>query len=241
MDSTTVIAMIGLVLAAGFWIITQLNVLGVGKKIHKFQEEAREHADQLIAEKFKEVDAKISLITQQIPKMDYQKIQEMMPDIPEFPEMPDLEALRGAILSDLNAQLNAAIPIISKEVQEAVKNEYRTIKGKETMALGKALEPYGVGISEAGETIRAEITAAAQEGMDPMQLAAMQLMQRKPSPAWIDENPGAAMFLDLTKMFAAQYISGGGNGTNQVGFPQTGKNSKKALSSGNQDKSGIFG
>jgi hypothetical protein len=263
MDSTTVAAVIGMVIAAGFWIFTQWNVINVGKKIKAFQQEARLHADTLIVDNFKEMerllDSKISNVTSQIPKLDYSQIEKQIPkpnyaeirllvreeiskiDLPEIPPMPDMEALRSSILSDINQQLNAMMPAIMETVQTSLKNEYKALVAGENRKLAGELKKYGVEIEELGGTMRNEIISQATEGMSPTEMAALKFLAYKPRTEWLEENPGAATFLEFSKMMAVQYVQQAqGNGGNIV---QSGKqsNSRKALPSGNQDKSGVFG
>jgi hypothetical protein len=108
-------------------------------------------------------------------------------------------------------------------------------EAQKTRQLGKALEPYGVLIDESGNQIQADLAEQAAEGLNPLQIAALEFINQRTSPQFTQDNPGAAMFFKAAKVQAAKMFQ---DESNARGQSKVINDSKKNLST---TSSGIFG
>ena len=231
MDSIEIIAIVSVLTAAGFWAFTQWNIIHTKNVLKTFQQEARANADQKIDSAFVRIE---SLITEKITAI---------PKVPELPdisgletrlmtelqtlssELPDPDELQTSIMEAVNGQLTQLLPAITA----GMRTELAYIKREETKDLGRQLKGFGVDIDQLGQAAQGEIMAQATEGATPVQIAALKFLNREISPAYAEENPGTAAFLDLAKLQALQLMQDGGLGlgvTKNTGKPiQSGRNS----------------
>jgi hypothetical protein len=115
-----------------------------------------------------------------------------------------LKEIQNATLESVNAQLNALVEVMREQMLTTLDAKLKSWEAQKTRQLGKALEPYGVLIDESGNQIQAEITERAQEGLSPLQAAALEFINQKTSPQFAESNPGAAMFFKAAKVQAAK-------------------------------------
>ena len=218
MDSIEIIAIVSVLTAAGFWVFTQWNIIHTKNVLKTFQQEARANADQKIDSAFVRIE---SLITEKITAI---------PKVPELPDISGLETrlmteLQTSIMEAVNGQLTQLLPAITA----GMRTELAYIKREETKDLGRQLKGFGVDIDQLGQAAQGEIMAQATEGATPVQIAALKFLNREISPAYAEENPGTAAFLDLAKLQALQLMQDGGLGlgvTKNTGKPiQSGRNS----------------
>ena len=123
-------------------------------------------------------------------------------------------------MSDINVQLSQLLPAITA----GIKTEMANIKREETRALGRQLKDFGVDIDELGATARDELISQASGGATPVELAALKFLNRELSPAYAEENPGTAAFLELSKVAVLQFIQENGGMRPRGNNPNTGKN-----------------
>lgn len=234
MDSTTLIGIMGVAIAAAFWIVTQWNIVRTKRILLAFQKEARDRADLLISDQFKKMEILIDQKISRIPSPDLTSFKaDLMSSLPEM----DSEQLLSDIGLMVNQQLNALIPSMGAQVREDLKLEMRAFQDRENTRIKKELTKYGIAINETGEAIEGEIMAQAQEGLSPVQIQALNFLKTNPSQTFIEENPGAAMFLQLAKMSAMQFLQGNGNSIPGI-FSGQGKNTQERNKGA---RSGIFG
>ena len=251
MDPLELIAIVSVLTAAGFWIFTQWNIIRTKNTLLKFQKEARTNASELITEQFEKVDERISVIKGTIStissKIDMIKIPAM-PDLDLLnrdikleletlrSEIPDLEEIETSIMEAVNGQLTQLGPVLTSELSTALAAHLKSYEREKTRQLGQQLAKFGIVIDEAGEAMQGDIIAQAQQGVSPLQIAVMNFLGQKVSPAYAEENPGTAMFFNLAKVQAVQFMQ-------DQGLTSAGSGDKSLTLKGRvqSDKSGLYG
>lgn len=240
MDPLEIIAIVSVATAALFWIVTQWNIVHTKNVLKAFQVEARTSADQKIDAAFLKIEA---LMTGQIAAIKL----PTMPDLDLLnrdikleletlrSEIPDLEEIEVSIMTAVNGQLTQLGPALTTELAGAMAAQLKSYDREKTRQLGQQLSKFGIAIEETGEAIKGDLIAQSQEGVSPVQIALMNFLGQKVSPAYAEENPGAAMFFNLAKVQAVQFMQ-------SQGLTPAGDNkaltSKAHIQSG---KSGLYG
>jgi len=248
MDPLEIIAIVSVLTAAGFWIFTQWNIIRTKNTLLKFQKEARSNASELITEQFEKVDERISVIKGTISmissKIDMIKIpnleglqESMQKELSEIREcLPDVTEIEESVMEAVNGQLTQLGPVLTAELTTAMAAQLKSYEREKTRQLGQQLAKFGIAIDEAGEAMQGDIIAQAQQGVSPLQIAVMNFLGQKVSPAYAEENPGTAMFFNLAKVQAVQFMQD--QGLAPAGIGNKAINSKALVRS---DKTSPFG
>jgi len=182
MDSTTLIAVLGVLIAAMFWIVTQWNVIRVGRQLKAVQSEARAHADQVISSAFQRmeetIDAKIKTIV--IPEVD---------DVDFTEAINTIEArMRGALAEQGE--------LLKLQVLEASKASAMALQSGLTRSINRELGALDEDLTNLAEGTIAEIAGSA----DPMDLLAGEIINTRPSKQFQKDHPVATLMLSQGKM-----------------------------------------
>jgi hypothetical protein len=186
MVTTEEIVMVGgVLLAAVFWIVTQWNVIRVGKQLKAVQADAREHADQVINQTFQRMEATID-----------SKISQIR--IPEIPEVDDIdfteavntiEARTRGLFTEFGTALKA-------EILEASKASAMALQSGFIRSLNRELGALDGDLTDLAEGTIAELAQSA----DPMDLLAGEIINTRPSKAFQKDHPVATLMLSQGKM-----------------------------------------
>ena len=238
MDPLEIIAIVSVATAALFWIVTQWNIVHTKNVLKKFQAEARNDATAKIDAAFVKIETLISEKISAVKIPDLAGIEASIKSELETlrSEIPDLDGIHESIMEAVNGQLTQLGPALTEQIVGTVGQQLKTWEAQKTRQLGQQLSKYGIAIEETGEAIQGEILAKSQEGLSPVHIAALEFLGKKVSPAYAEENPAAAMFLDLAKVQAVKMLQEQG-----LDMPGSGTKSLKPGRATNTDKSGLYG
>ena len=238
MDPLEIIAIVSVATAALFWIVTQWNIVHTKNVLKRFQVEARTSADQKIEAAFLKIEALISgqISAIKIPDLDLLNRDIKLELETLRSEIPDLEEIETSIMEAVNGQLTQLGPVLTSELSTAMAAQLKSYEREKTRQLGQQLSKFGIAIDEAGEAMQGDIISQAQQGVSPLQIAVMNFLGQKVSPAYAEENPGTAMFFNLAKVQAVQFMQD--QGLAPAGIGNKAINSKALVRS---DKTSPFG
>jgi hypothetical protein len=182
MDTTTVIAGMGVLIAALFWIVTQWNVIRVGRQLKAVQAEAREHADQVINQAFQTMG---TLMDQKISQIRIPEMEEI-----DFTEAVNtIEArFRGALAEQGNA--------LKTEVMEASKASAMALQSGFVRSLNRELGAVDGDLTELAEGTLEQLAQTA----DPMDMLSAEIINTRPSKQFQKDHPVATMMLSQGKL-----------------------------------------
>jgi hypothetical protein len=191
MDTTTVIAGMGVLIAALFWIVTQWNVIRVGRQLKAVQAEAREHADQVINQAFQTMgtlmDTKISQIR-----------------IPEIPEVEDIDFTQA--IDTIEARMRGALAeqgeLLKAQVLESSKASFMAMQSGLTRGLHRELKEFEGPLDELAENYIAEAAAT----MNPTDALMAQIVNQDVSDKFARDQPLATTAFRVGKMAIVQQL-----------------------------------
>lgn len=232
MDETTLIAGMGVALAALFWIVTQWNVIRTKNILLKFSEKSKSDANKLINDSFVKMEATLNEKIQQLST----SINNSVPDLTSLESMNDglselresLERLPQTINEAVAGQLNLAIPIIQENIVASMDAKLKSVKAVEAHKLNAALRQFGAQVDESTGEIEGALAEQMSQGADPVQMALMKMLATPIPERLAEENPLMAQMFQLGKAQAVQMFNNSPTG-------------KRVNTSNNNDRTGIFG
>ena len=175
------VVVVGLVLAAGFWILTQANIIwtknALSKRVIAASAETKQDAIDTVRAMEGRIDAQIKAVDERLAAL---------PDPEDFE--PDYDAMAAAVG-----------PIVTKHMEMA----FRQVEAQQAKRTGQFLKEMGVDEQLAGleEHVREEALAAA----GPQAQAMMEILNMKvPKKASIIEK----LVMQSAKAQAAQMLQG---------------------------------
>jgi hypothetical protein len=198
MDPTVMIAVLGVVMAAAFWIVTQWNVIRTKNILLKFSQKSKQDATDLINGQFARME---TLIDDRIVAME-QRINGAMSrameqiDIPEIPKI-DLQPIYDAI-SAQGVSLKA-------DVIDSCSQAFRGMQSGAARALQGQLGQYDELLDNVGGEIMSELAQRAT----PLDLARAEILGTKVSDKYAKEHPAAAMLIKAGKIQMMQMLDAG--------------------------------
>ena len=183
------VVVVGLVLAAGFWILTQVNIIwtknALSKRVIAASAETKQDAIDTVRAMEGRIDAQIKAVDERLAAL---------PDPEDFE--PDYDAMAAAVG-----------PIVTKHMEMA----FRQVEAQQAKRTGQFLKEMGVDEQLAGleEHVREEALAAA----GPQAQAMMEILNMKvPKKASIIEK----LVMQSAKAQAAQMLQGSFGATAEV-------------------------
>ena len=188
MDSNLLITMIGVVVAASFWIVTQWNIIStknhLSARVIKAGDETKAQAIDTVLGMEKRVNESLT------------KVEAVIAALPKFDE--DMLAI------DYEEMAENLKPVLGPMVSEHVGMAINQAKAQETKSLQAQLETLGLDevIGEAKEQVLAQLP--------PEALAYKRMMDSRPSKKWSNEHPIETQLYEGMKILFSQYAQGQG-------------------------------
>lgn len=218
------VVVIGLVMAAGFWILTQLNVIwtknALSTRVIKAGADTKQQAIDTLLSVEKRLDTQISRVDafQHELQARFEELRSRL-DAIEVPTAEDLcanvhiptteqftAAARAAIFAELeefefpDPDYAAIAEAVGPKVTECVNMAIKQQQAIQAKALTAQLEQLGMSdvIAEGQDLVMSQLPAQA--------VAFRNLMTQKPTKKWIGENPIGAQLFEGTKLLFANLL-----------------------------------
>ena len=128
----------------------------------------------------------------------------------------------------MNEQLNAMVPILTTQINDAIATKFESLKGVEAHKMAAVAQKLGIEVDGMTEEVEGQLQDMAAEGMAPAAQMAMRILQTDFPEKYKEENPMLSQIWQLGKLQAGKVLQ-------QTGQPLS---TQKAVTT---VKSGIFG
>lgn len=174
------VVVVGLVLAAGFWIMTQVNIIwtknALSKRVITASAETKQQAIDTVVGMEKRLDSQVA------------KVETMVASLPSA--------------DDLGIDYDELAEHVGPAIGQYVTMAFNQVKAQETKALQAQLEQLGV-----GEVID-EAKAMALDQLPPQMVQAQRILGMKVSKKYASEHPIEAQAIEMGKLYIMQMLEG---------------------------------